>query len=339
LITRGKISALLAAATLVAGLVAAPAQAVSVAKEVVAKPPTFSINKTPPPRLPNGQKAAVPTLAQSRVPNTLQSGTFAPKGKPPVVASKSGGFTTAGVASYRYAGGRQVFSSSPYPSAVYANVAIKKPFSENPGNYHTLAEIAVQDQIGSTNQVVEVGWNVDRTVNGGSDEPHIFVFHWVDGVPTCYNGCNWVDYGPNPVNAGANIGAGGQAWTGTAKQMGIQYFNGDWWISVANNWIGFFPGSEWTGATPPLTQVGATQLFGETVNDIPGNDCSDMGSGTHGSTGAVPAAYFGSTAFLTGPAVAITTFATHPSLYTAASASARTFYYGGPGLGGNIGSC
>jgi hypothetical protein len=338
LITKGKILSALAVAALAVGLVAAPAQA-SVQKPILPKPPTVSINKAPPPVLPNGQKTALPTAAQAKIPNTLQKGVVAPKGHP--VQKPLKGFVTAGVASYRYAGGRQVFSAAPFPTAVYGNVAIKKPYSEQPGNYHTLAEIAVQDQITSTNQVVEVGFNVDPTVNGGSLEPHIFVFHWVNGVPTCYNGCNWVDYGPNTVDAGDNIGVGGLNWTGTAKQMGIQYFNGDWWVSVGGGWIGYFPGTEWSAASPPATFVnaGAAQLFGETVNDIPGNDCSDMGSGTHGTAGAPPAAYFGSVAYLTGPAVSMTTFATHPTMYSAQSASARTFYYGGPGLGGVVGGC
>ena len=56
-------------------------------------------------------------------------------------------------------------------------------------DYHTLAEISVESA--DLRQIVEVGWTVDRGVNGDS-LPHLFVFHWVNGAPTCYYGCGFV---------------------------------------------------------------------------------------------------------------------------------------------------
>ena len=66
------------------------------------------------------------------------------------------------------------------------------------GDFHSLAELAVLSSDGQ--QIVEVGWTVDRGLNG-DDDPHLFVFHWVDGVGTCYNGCGFV-----PITDGSNLG-------------------------------------------------------------------------------------------------------------------------------------
>lgn len=48
--------------------------------------------------------------------------------------------------------------------------------------------------------IVEVGWTVDRELNGDA-QPHLFVYHWVDGQATCYNGCGFVQYSPLCVRA------------------------------------------------------------------------------------------------------------------------------------------
>ena len=58
--------------------------------------------------------------------------------------------------------------------------------------YHSLIELAVESL--DSSQIVEVGWTVDKELNG-DDLPHLFVFHWVDGAPTCYNGCGFVQIG------------------------------------------------------------------------------------------------------------------------------------------------
>src|SRR5579871_1420661 len=54
---------------------------------------------------------------------------------------------------------------------------------------HSLQEISLQDS--AQQQTVEVGWTVDRGVNGDA-LPHLFVYHWVNGGTSCYNGCGFV---------------------------------------------------------------------------------------------------------------------------------------------------
>jgi hypothetical protein len=120
-----------------------------------------------------------------------------------------------------------------------------------PADHHSLAEIAVQSA--DTRQIVEVGWTVDRQVNG-DDNPHLFVYHWVDGVGTCYNGCGWVQSSPTRF-PGMRL-----AYDGTASQYMIQFREGNWWIGYQGEWIGYFPGSLWTVS---FTQSGLIQWFGE----------------------------------------------------------------------------
>jgi hypothetical protein len=176
-----------------------------------------------------------------------------PKGRPGHEASfaqKSAGLgavaVAPAVAKYYYSGAYQ-FVISPGTSAF---ITQHLPWLL-PSDYHSLAEMAVQSA--DTRQIVEVGWTVDREVNG-DDNPHLFVYHWVDGVATCYNGCGWVQSSPTRF-PGMRL-----AYDGTASQYMIQYREGNWWIGYQGEWIGYFPGSLWNGI---YTQSGLIQWFGE----------------------------------------------------------------------------
>ncbi len=177
-----------------------------------------------------------------------------PKGRPVYEASfdqKSTGTRAAAAApaagaKYYYSGAYQ-FAISPGSSAFLTQ---HLPWLL-PADHHSLAEIAVQSA--DTRQIVEVGWTVDREVNG-DDNPHLFVYHWVDGVGTCYNGCGWVQSSPTRF-PGMRL-----AYDGTASQYMIQYREGNWWIGYQGEWIGYFPGLLWNGT---YTQSGLIQWFGE----------------------------------------------------------------------------
>jgi hypothetical protein len=280
-------------------------------------------------------KALVGKVANKVVPRTKAVST---KGSPERVSTLMAGPV------FRYATGWDDKGGTDLGTeGVFATVRIGKPALGAPGaGYHTLAEIAAVRPSVNGRQMVEIGWNVDRAVNGSSVEPHLFVFHWVNETAACYNGCGFVDYGPNTVNAGANLGTGGLAHTGTAKHMSILYSGGNWWVSYNNTWVGYFPGSLWSGATPAatFTSMQRVQLFGEAVVED-GNECgTQMGTGTHAHTGGVPntaAAYFSSGGYTetSGPAPAmdVFTYVTSPthSGFSTHKVSGRTFYYGGPG--------
>ncbi|MET0415890.1 MAG: neprosin family prolyl endopeptidase, partial [Actinoplanes sp.] len=116
----------------------------------------------------------------------------------------------------------------------YATLWIAKPRLEK-HDYHTLAELAVQSA--DATQIVEIGWTVDRLVNG-DDDPHLFVYHWVDNKTSCYNGCGF-------VQVSKNIKPGDTLAYDTAKKFGIQNFNGSWWVAYDSEWIGYFPEEIW----------------------------------------------------------------------------------------------
>ncbi|SFF30388.1 protein of unknown function [Actinoplanes philippinensis] len=207
-----------------------------------------------------------------------------------------------------------VGSQAAVTDGAYANFSINKP-SLALTDFHTLAELAVQSSNG--NQIVEVGWTVDRLVNGDSD-PHLFVYHWVNGVPTCYNGCGFVQYS-------ANISPGDTLPENATKRLGIQYYSGAWWIAYDTEWVGYFPGTLWSGN---FTQSGMIQAFGE-VAGISLLPCTDMGNGLNGATNS-SAARIGSVSYINGPAVDLYVRSTSPH-YDVAKLSGRTFRYGGDG--------
>jgi Neprosin len=215
---------------------------------------------------------------------------------------------------YHYASAFQYADSG----GTYANLVIGKPYLAKE-DYHTLAEIAVQSADGR--QIVEVGWTVDRGVNGDED-PHLFVYHWVDGKETCYNACGFRQYSKAAI-------AGDTLPVGVAKRFGIQYFNGAWWIAYDSEWVGYFPDSLWTTT---FNRSGLIQWFGEVASSS-SKPCSGMGTGVLSPDPA--AARIGTIALLDGPDPAFTARATSPDstsgVYPVNPLSDRTFRYGGPG--------
>ncbi|SDT72058.1 neprosin family prolyl endopeptidase [Actinoplanes derwentensis] len=197
---------------------------------------------------------------------------------------------------------------------VYANMTIAKPTLDK-ADYHTLAELAVQSA--DTLQVVEVGWTVDRTVNG-DDDPHLFVFHWVDGKPTCYNGCGFVQYS-------ANIRPGDTLPQDTVKKVGLQYSGGAWWVAYDSEWVGYYPDKLWSSG---FAKTGNIQIFGE-VAAASLKPCTQMGNGL--TPEDTTAARFSSVTYLNGPTVDLAVRSTTEA-YAASKLTARTFRYGGPGV-------
>ncbi|BCJ44003.1 hypothetical protein GCM10010168_68060 [Actinoplanes ianthinogenes] len=210
-----------------------------------------------------------------------------------------------------------VGSQAAVTDGVYANLTINKPVLDK-SDYHTLAEIAVQSADGK--QIVEVGWNVDRVVNG-DDDPHLFVYHWVNRETSCYNGCGFVQYSKTAI-------AGDTLPMDTAKRFGIQYFNGAWWIAYDTEWVGYFPVKLWGDVD--FSKSGLVQVFGE-VAAASGKPCTQMGNGKPSTDGT--AARIGSLAYLNGPAVEMFVRSTS-EYYNVTALSNRTFRYGGPGACG-----
>ncbi len=157
-----------------------------------------------------------------------------------------------------------VASQGSSSDGAYANLVIAKPYLDN-NDYHTLAEVSVQSADGQ--QVVEVGWTVDRTVNGDAD-PHLFVYHWVDRTESCYNACGWRQYS-------STTKPGDTLPQGVSKRFGIMHYNNAWWVVYDTEWIGYFPDDLWGGR---YTRSGLQQFFGEVAASTSW-PCTDMGTG------------------------------------------------------------
>jgi hypothetical protein len=263
------------------------------------------------PRPRYGPKGRVGNRTFVRSESTSGTVTAAPP-SPPSGSGGSGGSAVPTV-NYFYNAGSQAAETDGY----YATAIIGKPTLAT-ADYHTLAELALQSADGQ--QIVEVGWNVDRVVNG-DDDPHLFVYHWVNHTPSCYNGCGFVQYSTT-VTPGATLA------NGAAKKFGIQYFSGAWWIAYDSEWIGYFPETLWTSqGVPSFNRSGLIQTFGE-VAASSATPCSQMGKGLLGIN--LSAAMLSSVSYLNGPPVSLTVWSSS-TYYTPLALSARTFRYGGPG--------
>lgn len=260
---------------------------------------------------------------------------------------------------FSYAAGSQTLGAGQTTAGVAANFTVAKPYLNTATACHSLAEAAVQG--GATyKDIVEVGWNVDQIVNGDL-EPHLFVYHWVNGATSCYNGCGWIDYAANPINAGASLATvRAAAWPSNVKKFHIQHdtsttcgaSSGGWWAGYDNTWLGCFPDSLWTA--PTFTAGTLVQVFGE-VSSVGTSDCTDMGlQGRNGSAATLPLdatdpAIISSTTLLgalpAGTTANLNTFTAGGTGYTVqgfpsgSPPATRTLAYGGPGLGSVANGC
>jgi hypothetical protein len=201
---------------------------------------------------------------------------------PPTVGTAKAAAAADRVVNFHYAVGAQVGETD----GTWANLTVEKPKLVE-GDYHTLAELAVRSA--DSQQTVEVGWTVDRSVNG-DDDPHLFVFHWKDGKPSCYNACGFVQYSKT-VKPGDTLPVNSQ------KRFGIQHKDNVWWIAYNSEFIGYYPDSIWEGR---YVKAGLTQWFGEVASPSL-TPCTQMGNGRLSDHGN--AARIGSISMTKGPEV------------------------------------
>lgn len=183
-------------------------------------------------------------------------------------------------------------------------------------NGHSLQELALQSAGGTAvANTIEIGWTVDPGVNGDY-QPHLFVYHWIAGQGTCYNGCGF-------VQVSDTVRAGMALTPGASGSFALQNYQGNWWAYYNGVPFGYFPGSEWGGS---FTSAQSVSAFGEVAN----NQCTAMGDGAYGSSAGSSwiADYqlYGSSS-----APYLTVTSTDPSIYNAGSVTGTSFRLGGPG--------
>jgi hypothetical protein len=227
---------------------------------------------------------------------------------------------------------------------------------------HSIAELAVlKTRAGGGRDIVEIGWRSDPCTYG-NDSPHLFVFHWINGVGQGYN-AGYVPYtgaGISPYQPGDDLGS----LTGTAQQMGVQYvttgtYKG-WAFSFNNLWMGVIPAdpaggstttNKWYGSGANFTDGTQVQAFGEVWSHW-NEPRTDMGNGRWGtmSPHSSPYDYYSDADYWS----TITVLGNTPSLTLSKTpstevnyepqflnGSVRSFYFGGGGYtpsGGNGGA-
>jgi hypothetical protein len=323
---RGLIAAGLALTTVGAVGIASTLNAAAQVIDSVGPPPAVSAagpvaeHRTPPP--PLSRSAVARGFSASSVPDSEATTSleptpeYAPKGLPGVKAAGGRTASAQGVqalaapaVTFHYASASQHAVSD----GTQATITIAKPKLDDE-DFHSLAEVAAQSADGQ--QIVEVGWTVDRVVNG-DDSPHLFVYRWVDRKESCYNACGFVPYG-------STIKPGAVLPTGVAKLFAIKHFGDAWWINYDNQWIGYYPDSLWDGR---FTRTGLTQWFGE-VAAADATPCTDMGNGKAASN--KNAAAITDIGFFNGPAPAIAAGATS-IYYSVAGVTDNAYRFGGKG--------
>jgi hypothetical protein len=188
-----------------------------------------------------------------------------PAGAPPDPAGCNGVLSFGSCYYYGSAGFRRQSADGGGMTAT-----IERPaFDATNGPGHTLDEVAAQGDA-SDGDIVEVGWNVSTTQYNNAN-PHLFVDHWMGWVPSCYDGCNWQQYSATYF-PGMDIGP----LVGRQVYMGWVFYAGNWWAWFDDQWLGYFPGTEWGGNYQHNDLV---QWFGEVSSPsfIPPH--TDMGNG------------------------------------------------------------
>lgn len=268
-------------------------------------------------RNPSGQ---VVTAAHGQQSTGAQTST-APKDRPPTPnqsAATSPGCTFRTTNQYFCHAG--AYQNSFTTAGAYMSTPVQSP-SVKTGDSHSLAELAVESADGR--QIIEIGWTVDPTQPTRDQLPRLFIYHWVNGVGTCYNGCGFTASGSTGITPGMALTA-----SSTPVQFAIEYYQGNWWYGYNGSWFGYLPESTIWGGT--FTSAGLVQIFGE-VASTTARPCTDMGNGTIGSNAAATAVtgvgYYGASAAVNLGRGTVD----DPTLYDSQVTSTSSFRYGGPG--------
>jgi hypothetical protein len=251
-------------------------------------------------------------------------GRYAPKGRPPegmpawmaaAAAAPAGPLATD--TKYLYATTRTLTGA--YTAGAGATILQGDP-ALGVGDAHSLAEIWVASE--DRMQIVELGWTVDPLVNGDI-QPRLFVFHWIDGNQTCYNGCGF-------RQVAATKRPGMRVIAGEAHRYEIKLVYFDWWVFYDGEAIGYFPHTEWGGRFLKAAQV---LWYGE-VAAATTTPCTQMGNGKPGGDMGA-AAYTDMHVFnIDGddaPAVSLASTVTNDALYSLETMGPSAFRFGGPG--------
>jgi len=206
---------------------------------------------------------------------------------------------------------------------IAARVQVTRPVVA--GDEHSLVEVEAQLGPRAARHAVELGIRTSP-VEYRDGEPHLFVFAWVAGRRTCYDGCGWRGAGAS-VRPGEALGGR----IGTEVTLGLVLHQGAWWAWMDSEWLGAFPLDVWEGA---FSEAEGLQWFGE-VYAPGGQPRSEMGNGL-GATSPGAATIRGLChvpwdRWTCVEEERVELLADAPSRYSAALWPDGTLSYGGPG--------
>lgn len=227
------------------------------------------------------------------------------KDKAPAVKKQSKGKPPAPCAAgpcYRYAGARWNGGATLKDGAT-SRMQVRSP-ALCTDTYHSLSEVAVESADGQ--QIVEIGWTVDKVVNGDT-KPRLFTYYWINGVGQGYNTAT--DFSAEPKNQGMDMTPylNSQVWF-KALHSGTDWFLGiDVGDGTGTHWVAYLEDFRWTNlGAAAFQKTPYVQVFGEIAErtDTGSSAKQDMGNGvlassTAGTTNGSFNTYAGGTGGLT----------------------------------------
>jgi hypothetical protein len=167
-----------------------------------------------------------------------------------------------------------------------------------PGDDHSIMQIWLQNYDKPQLQSIEGGWTVDKNLNGDT-APHVFTYYTTNGYTQDGNdlgGYNrlvagWVQYSAS-IFPGIRInGASTQGSAQLDIAIKFQLYQGNWWIAVQNQWMGYYPGSLFNGGV--ANDAEWLGFGGEIYSSLANPALTDdqMGSGRQAADGWTHAAF------------------------------------------------
>ncbi|RPF24754.1 neprosin family prolyl endopeptidase [Streptomyces sp. TLI_185] len=193
----------------------------------------------------------------------------------------------------------------------------------------SLGQLSLSRGSGTGRQTLEVGHQTYKDLYGDW-VPHLFTFYTTNGYTQSgdnkggynENVKGWVQYS-STVHPGA-LSSPLSTFGGTQYVLGlkVQLWQGNWWVRVNGNWIGYYPASLYA-TTGLRDQASAVSWFGEVVDSgtDPATTQTDMGSGHWPYEGFGYCAYMNNLEYQSDTGGTMTrysgsTWASHPNCYT-----------------------
>lgn len=145
---------------------------------------------------------------------------------------------------------------------------------------HSISQLWAIDELPNRRYSdIELGW-----INSsyfGSSEPTLFVYHFDDSEPSCYDGCGFVQTS-NTVGSVAGYPISGAASLFTVGathdyQIYEEGSSGKWYVAIDGDVVGYYPASAWTQVDPTLLTLeeAGGEVAAETADPTPQTTMGD----------------------------------------------------------------